>query len=149
MTPEKYAYLAGLIDGEGTITITSQKLGRKGARNVRISYALTVAVYNTNRDVLDWLASTFGGTVTSEKRKKPRPNQKLTHKWRVSITDALALLYHVLPYLRIKIQQANIAIDFLTNRKKYRGTKLHASDTDTDWCESLKTRINLLNHRGV
>ena len=50
------AYTAGIVDGEGTITICVWKKDN----GKTFPYAI-VQIFNTNYDLIDWLYSTFGG----------------------------------------------------------------------------------------
>ena len=47
------AYLAGIVDGEGCITITENM---KGGRNY---YRLVLDITNTSYDLMQWLEDTF------------------------------------------------------------------------------------------
>jgi hypothetical protein len=54
------AYLAGFVDGEGTLTITRHmRRDRPGYRR----FNLRLAVYNTNLELLWMLRGIWGGTV--------------------------------------------------------------------------------------
>lgn len=85
------AYLAGLIDGEGTIA-----LARRHRNDER---QLVVSISNTERPLLDWVLSAVGaGKITGKKTYKAHHAAGLTYA--VSNRQALALLQQVAKYLR-------------------------------------------------
>ena len=93
------AYTAGFFDGEGNITIAK----------MRSCYAMSIRIVNTDPVALEYVNGIFGGTLA--KRDSRRGNRPLyTLNWcSKSARDVLLLL---LPYLRIKRRQAELAICF-------------------------------------
>ncbi len=112
----KYAYAAGIIDGEGSISV-SKCNHRKGAANP--GYAITIDVAMKDGRVIDWLFGTFGGSVRQESnnpscyRKSPDgriyKNCTLYH-WYIKCNKAAEVLKRVLPFLKLKKRQAELAI---------------------------------------
>lgn len=77
------AYLAGLIDGEGTVTLC-----RKHKNENR---QLCVSVSSTERDLLNWVLSTCGvGKITSKRVASARHSPSYTYS--VYNRQALSLL---------------------------------------------------------
>ncbi|MHC1636323.1 MAG: sigma factor-like helix-turn-helix DNA-binding protein [Candidatus Methanospirareceae archaeon] len=99
---EIFAYLAGIVDGEGSI-----RLHRR--RRKSIGYGLEVVVTNTNRELIDWLYTNFKGYIEKHEREG---NHKTTYKWTVRGINAYRLLKKMLPYLIIKKPQAELGIKF-------------------------------------
>lgn len=92
-------YLAGLVDGEGSIITTKE--------------GVILQVVNTNKPVIDFLSVTFGGNVTSvDHGKYPNRGQRKTlYMWRhTRRRDALALIRAIELYLVIKKAKARDAI---------------------------------------
>ena len=89
----KYAYLAGLIDGEGSIMVGSGKL-------------LTIA--NTNLDVMNWLVDNFGGTIYRNRIRKNRIKYKSTpYIWYICNSKiVLEILKRCVKYMIIKREKA-------------------------------------------
>ena len=110
-TPHKisvWAYFAGLFDGEGCIQYKDK--GNKGIK-------LEIVLGNTNKEVIEWLLSTFGGKYGFDERCKKNPRHKDVYIWRVNrIADVLMLLSWVEPYLIIKKKKAREVIDALQER---------------------------------
>jgi hypothetical protein len=99
------AYLAGLIDGEGCIHATTTN--RAPHRKTR-GLQLLLEVWNTNEEIIDYLHGQFGGYRGTQDRFA---QQKPLHVWRVSIGGVREILPQLMPYLRIKRRQAEVAMD--------------------------------------
>lgn len=104
---EILAYAAGIVDGEGHISIV-----RNAAPQYRIGYMyrLTVGVTNTNVWLINWMQFQFGGKIYQ--RCDKRPNRKTAWVWLVHQNGASEFLKLILPYLLIKKPQAELAIQF-------------------------------------
>ena len=105
-TKLEYAYLAGIMDGEGTFGIYRSKDGR--------NHHLRCYVVNTDPKLITWLYDTFGGLVYSRKSKK-NPHWKLKYEWVLCKGETVDLVELLLPYLIIKRDQAELAIKFRTS----------------------------------
>lgn len=96
------AYIAGLIDGEGSISLAKFK-----PKWLKIWGIVQVA--NTDRNLMLWLSK-----VTGEGRVRPTKPRSIKHKivwvWILSIAPARQLLALCLPYLKIKNKQAELFI---------------------------------------
>ncbi len=103
------AYLAGLLDGEGSISLHMQKLDKYEL------YSFRVLITSTNRPVVDWLAEYFGGSI----RMQPRRNDgyKDIYRWCLRTCEAAQLLPLLLPYLIIKKEHALLGIQWLKTVK--------------------------------
>jgi hypothetical protein len=97
------AYIAGLIDGEGTITLT--RLHRNEHRR------LVVSISNTDRSLLDYVRITVSaGRITSKSTRSEKHTPSFA--WQVTSRQALAVLHAVHPYLRTyKALRASLALE--------------------------------------
>ncbi len=102
LTTAERAYLAGLIDGEGTITLARI---HKGAYR-----QLSVSISNTERPLLDWVQQVIGaGRITAKRVYRPRHTTSYTYA--VSNIQALDLLKQVVSHLRsYKRQRAELVL---------------------------------------
>ena len=102
------AYLAGLVDGEGTVSCSITKT-KKGC------YALhkQFSIFNTNPNLISWITVRFGGLVHSRVRSE---KWKTEYQVKWSAEDATKLLTQILPYLVIKKEQAEIFIELHRNK---------------------------------
>jgi predicted component of type VI protein secretion system len=115
MIDTEKAWLAGIIDGEGSIFVMKQK--RKD-RERDTNYILRVSVQSTDSYMAQACRDLAGGPVIFEQQDK-RPNQSNTLKWELSGKKAAAVLEEVLPFLRVKQEQALLAIEFQKTTKKH------------------------------
>jgi len=95
-------YLAGIIDGEGTIGIIKND----------VSFYLVLEIGNTDKVLIGWLEDNFGGGVCLDKRSNKNPKHKDLYLWRHTGKKALSLLEEVEEYLLLKKPQAKIGIEF-------------------------------------
>jgi len=111
----KYAYAAGFIDGEGCIRISK----RNPRNNRSISYNLLMMIFQKDGQIMDWLIGNFGGLVY--KRIKDEADQNTyghgwVYEWRLSERQAYELLKKLVPFLKYKKPQAELAIRFYERR---------------------------------
>jgi len=105
------AWMGGFFDGEGGIWIGKRK-PRRSTRGVSPVYYLSINVVNTIYSGVEPFQMYFGGNITLV-RTKHRP----IYRWTAQTTRAMRCLETLLPYLRVKQKQAELAILF---RKKIR-----------------------------
>ena len=114
------AYLAGVVDSDGCIRV--EMLRNHGRSHDGVSYAPIVTIQQVECEAVKLARDLFGGHVLCIKGKVGRPMQRWTAKSRV----ATAALHRMLPFLRIKKEQATnaIALHALVielNRLRYAG----------------------------
>jgi hypothetical protein len=95
-------YIAGLIDGEGTITLT--RMHRNENRH------LVVSISNNELPLLQFVREAVGaGRITSKRTYNPRHAPSYTYQ--ISSRQALALLRQTAPLLRsYKAARARLAV---------------------------------------
>jgi hypothetical protein len=97
------AYLAGVIDSDGYITI--QRSSHAGRRY----YAAKIGIAGTRREPHDLAASMFGGKVSRHVPRRSR--HRVQYQWSRSGAGAVVAILAVQPYLRVKGAQACIALE--------------------------------------
>lgn len=103
-TDTEQAYFAGIIDGEGTITITlSERQGSKGYRQ----HQVLMDVATNHQQTMEALALIWGARITERKQPKGR---RSTYALRWQNKTAAAVIRELRPYLRIKVAQADIVL---------------------------------------
>ena len=107
---EKYAYLAGLIDGEGCITIGAKY------KDSRVNIA------NTNLECLLTMQQWFqlGNIVMGKKRPS---NCKKIFALNYGATAMRFLLPKIIPFMIIKKEKAEMALKYLEENKRTVGNK--------------------------
>lgn len=124
ITSTEWAYLAGIIDGDGYIGYVADG---KGGHHTRLM------VDNTNIKLLDWIKTKFGGSVITYTSKNPE--HKTKYRW--NMTDPTLryfMLMRILPYLIIKRDQAQTIL-------------AHTDSGMTQ--EEVYQKMHVLNMRGV
>lgn len=114
MVDTELAYIAGIIDGEGTISVGIRNPNPK-MRELRPQLVLQVAVVMTDESIISWLKQVTGiGNLY--KQIKTNPKHKNIFHWRPSIKDSAKLLIQILPYLIVKKRQAELFIELVSIR---------------------------------
>lgn len=121
-TKIELAYLAGLIDGEGSIGLYETTSPNAGWRN----YGLNLIVNMCDIEGIELLRSIYGGHLSMRKKSKACHRQQ--YRLKLGRHATYACLKDLLPYLRIKRLQAELAIQFAAtvgdHNRKGRGAKL-------------------------
>lgn len=110
MQKQAWPYVAGILDGEGSLTI--HKAGAPGG-----SYRLQIVVYGTSVKLMKWLLGNFGGTFYARENNPSgwtKTYSRRIYKWTISgRKNKENFLLGVLPYLVIKDEQAKVALEFI------------------------------------
>ncbi len=144
-----YAYLAGLVDGEGTISVKSESKMRP--------YVCYLSVCNTNIEVIRLFADIFGGKCRkrnwSNNQKNISHNWKPCYEWQLSKRQAVNAIKLLLPYLRIKKRQAVLVIRLNKIKGMYSVTYKRWHPEIKERCNKLFSKIKeeckALNKRGL
>lgn len=138
------AYLAGLLDGEGTITV-SRQTNQKGMLG-GFAYRPYVAVSNTDLRLLEWCQRTTGfGHV--RKSSRPKAGHKQGYAWEVWSQKAGQLLRAVLPYLVIKRGQSELLLSLIESTRDGVGRSgLTAQERELKI--GVYESVKILNKRG-
>lgn len=132
-------YLAGIVDGEGTINFGLQqgRAHRKGSWYLQVS--------STEPALVEWLASRLGGKVsTFPSPTKPR-NWKPLYRWQVNGKQAVVICHEIGPLLVIKKAQAQLLVESYQLRRTSRGV----DDVADRAREEMHDRFRELNRRGL
>lgn len=101
-----WSYLAGIIDGEGTICIYYMK------RQNRVQCQIVIP--NTSEKLMKWLVTNFGGKYDTHFPKDLHGfNRKPLFRWQpAGKKNREKLLLGTIPHLVIKREQAKLALEF-------------------------------------
>lgn len=128
---ETLAYVAGLFDGEGCVY----------SADIRGDMLVRAVIANTNRQVLEFVQSIFGGGIYEVKR----PNDRWKDAYRLHFNGRLAVTFlgAIHPWLRIKADQALVAFAWAALKDGALG------DDDLAPCYGLlEDQLSWLNKRG-
>ena len=131
------AYIAGLVDGEGCITIAKRKNGHhKEGKGRSWYYSPIVTIANTDKRMVDFVVNCYKGWITKPKPQKS--HYKQLYAWFIGGDRMKEFLKDILPYLIVKRKQAEIVLAFpcykfgLSKRKTSR-TKEEIEEQDSLW----------------
>jgi hypothetical protein len=124
------AYLAGLMDGEGSIMHMVRGRGHP---------IWVVKIAMTDRPVIEWLHK-FGGSFTVEPVSQRYKNHLDMYRWWMTRrSDVRAILQAMLPYLQVKRDKAVEALDDLATY----------TDDHCDWTEEEMANGGLFQGAGT
>jgi len=99
----KISYLAGLVDGEGSIMIAKMKTKRPYGKRNYITYSVRLSIANTNMNLMFWLKNEFGAKIYPINGKStPIGNRRFGYIALFINKSAFAILDLVHQYLIIK-----------------------------------------------
>jgi LAGLIDADG-like domain len=131
-------YLAGLFDGEGCI-----HMGKR-PRNKRIpGYFISVSIVMTHPEIVYAIAEQFGAYVTVNKKDLKYKSRRRAYQLVFNGTPAKKFLLIIYDYLRIKKEEARIAIAFQTNMENYRGRIMWMSQNEIQALTAYRERLRL------
>lgn len=140
----KLAYLGGLIDGEGCITITRNKGQRKN-----YDYQLNLRISMLDRKPIKLFADIFSTNVL-----RHRNHDKAFWTCILVANKAANALDKVLPYLISKREVANLGIEFQRTKKDGRkirdettGQYVRLSGGEQDFRKMFYDKAQVLVHR--
>lgn len=144
---EKYAYLAGFVDADGSISIKTQSKARP--------FVGYITVYNCNKMVIEMFFTEFGGGKSRYKktgRGRNEANWRPCWEWQLTAQKAAKAIQKIYPFLVIKKRQAELVLELC--KLKPNGRKLARWKPDQyrslqKQLNSLKIECKRLNQRGV
>lgn len=122
-------YLAGIVDGDGCITIQRKKTAPEHSSKGYV-YDLVLGITQPEPEAIMLAHQTFGGCILHR-----LPTQDSTHKvyyWKTNSKNASEAIEKLKPYLRVRRHQANVALglyDIQRTRRGGNGVKY----TDIQW----------------
>lgn len=137
MTELEVAYLAGIIDGEGTLTLAHRRRNEeRGWENIEPHLSIS----NTDPNLMQYLSQLLGAPFYAAREKR-------NHKWKQSLIISIsafveleALLSRVIPYLVVKRRRAEIMLALVRRRL----ARLPYTDEDRQMVREFRQ----LNRRG-
>lgn len=142
LTLEEKAYLAGLIDADGSIYVAAVGPCRK-----KTVYPI-VCVAMTHKGVITWMAERLqAGTVKLHNHTNLRRHPHLKPQYRTQLFGKRArlLCIAILPYMKVKHEQARLVITFPVDARIAPGVKIERSEINKVRF-ALRDQINALNH---
>lgn len=143
-----YGYVAGVVDGEGTITICRSEyvahkkhVAKDGTEKVydspTVGFHVKVSVKNMDLRLMKWLQQRFGGEYYEG--KSVNETWKNPFVWHHKAESKQEFLLAILPYLIVKREQAKTALEFL---------RIPSQERCPEKRQGLYEKIVALNQRG-
>lgn len=115
MTEAEAAYIAGLIDGEGTIALHVDSRGSYGGSRMRLMPSITIVSIDSS--IITWLKEVTRCGYISHRSFSDRRRDQWT--FNVNAVDELRrILVCVLPHLRIKKKHGELLLIYCSERIK-------------------------------
>jgi len=166
MRAKSWEYLAGILDGEGCISIHCGSGKRYDKRwptgDKRYpKFALGVSIYQQDVRLMKWLVFHFGGQYYRHPMRKER---KDGYSWHAPTGEkGQEFLLALIPYLMLKQEQAKLALEYMrldrgwdnTEKRRLLAEKCAALNrgvptTNTPDPETVKIESELMgNHESV
>lgn len=138
LTVAEAAYLAGLTDGEGSVTLLSRPSRKFGPHQA----TATVSISNTNLFLLESVEGIIGfGHIAKATRAAGRRD---CYNYVLMANAIRWLLPQILPYMIAKRRQAELVIEYLELIRGHSGI----AKSDQPRAIAIKQELTLLNARG-
>lgn len=144
METEKDAYLAGIIDGEGSFIIIARKAKQC------ISYKPSIEINNTSKELIDWIDNNYEGMSLPNPILKDRCKPIWT--WVANHQHVIPIIDKVFPYLVIKKEQALLVKELAMSVNPKRDTNGRFAIPSKKVLSRrayLRLKLRELNKRGV
>jgi hypothetical protein len=145
LDPMLLAWMAGFLDGEGCVTISS-KAGSIRHKKKTPWLSPYVTVSNRNRGVLELFKACFGGYIVSMQRKKTHHSPCWAYM--ACNTKATEMLKALRPYLRVKAMHADTVLRFSETMHNDRGCRGY-TEREHEIRNYFLSQIRIMNQKGV
>ncbi len=147
-----WAYLAGLIDGEGSFVIQKTAVEKiaKSSKSVSPKYLAYFCIGMVDKEPLDLIQETIGAGKVYEERVPERRSM-----WRIRFGGRLKLMpfiNNLMPYLIVKKKQAELMLDFCekwVTPINENGKRSRVSDQELQRREEAYLKMRKLNAVGA
>ena len=135
---KQLAYIAGVLDGEGTILVG--KYPRKGNRN--LAYRGFLAIGNTHVPLLQFIKGVIGGKIIMQKKSSGDYAGSICYSLSLTTNEIRKWLPELLPFLIVKKEQAEVLLAFL--EKQANNASAPVSDELLEFYESCYQKLKAL-----
>ena len=139
MKIEELAYMAGLFDGEGCVHIA-----RIHTKKRNLTYQLVCKISMYSLSTLEIFKTSFGGSIRRETTHEKSNKYGLLYSWAIWGRNSVSFLEKLIPYLRIKKAEANLAIEFQSKKAIGAGKGTWGNRSRTEETITLEEKQYLL-----
>jgi hypothetical protein len=112
------AYIAGLFDGEGSITYKQYMRKRKGKKKAYPTWNIQMEISMTDYSIMVFILETLGcGSVTKRPPHKTSMGKKMQYRWRCGYRDAYYVCKLLWPYAHVKLPKMQKIIEHYARQK--------------------------------
>lgn len=147
LTDVECAYLAGFIDGEGTIGMKRER--RSHSKHGSGNYVPYLSAANTDPQVVMWLQKVFGGGVRKRATTVGGNAKPFVWAWSIGPRATVEACKVLLPFLRMKRPQAELLINGCSDRWGLGGATRRSSPEYWQRLEETWLLLRAMNHRGT
>ena len=124
------AYIAGLFDGEGSITYKQYMRKRKHQKKAYPTWSIRMEIAMTDESVLRWIHEILQvGTVNPKRYKtKYTVGWKKQWRWRCQFRDAYFVARLLWPYAHVKMEGIQKIIDHYSDHKIVNGKVINLEE---------------------
>tara|TARA_A100001515_G_scaffold101615_2_gene82291 strand:+ start:836 stop:1264 length:429 start_codon:yes stop_codon:yes gene_type:complete len=112
---EDIAYLAGLFDGEGSVSYKQYMRKRKHGKKAYPTWQIRLEIAMTDESIIRWVTEFVG--VGTYGPRKVRPGRKKQWRWRCSHRQAYYVARLIWPYVHVKLPQIQKIIEHYAKEK--------------------------------
>ena len=139
LTTCEIAYLAGIIDGEGSLGVAKIRTPRNYGKKIYWTYSLRLNITSTNPELIKWLREKCGVRVYNHTRRV-LGNRQIAFATVFTKNQTIEVLKLTHKYLIIKKPQADIILSEWPLKKKKRNCP--------ELREKIRNKLLKLNLRG-
>ena len=138
-----HAYTAGLIDGEGYVSVIPSY-----HKNNRVYYVPCIKVASVTKCLVDYLHDNYGGHITYRVHK--RANQRPSYSWELKNMDNVSsFIDKIYDFLLVKKRQSELVKE-CCSLTRYNNPKSEKYDPLVfKRKEEIHKELLVLNHRGT
>jgi|TARA_R100001530_G_scaffold134168_1_gene108535 hypothetical protein len=106
------AYIAGLFDGEGSVSYYQRKEKQKNKKKAYNYWVIRCEMSMTDQYVMEWFYKTLDvGTLTKRLPTKSWVGRKMQWRWRCGYRDAYSFAKIIWPHTQVKLHKIEQIID--------------------------------------
>ena len=143
MNSHEWAYLAGLLDADGSVSVRKYK--RKDSSTYK--YHVECVISNSDNSLMDWLVTKLGGGVLIINKKAPQKH-KTVWRWVVTGRKVIPILEKCIPHMIVKKQRARLGLQFAETLSQFPLSGKATPDDVVEMRDYIVTQIKRMNHRG-
>lgn len=154
LSKELTAYLAGLMDGDGNISLARQRYNKKDKSP---HYRIVAVINMTHKETIEWINSIIPGSLYCVQHKsnhKESWNRKPIHRWAIWGLQAEWFIRQIIPYMRVRKKQAEVALAFQDaiengRDKRNNGRFVSLTQEELNKRETFYWQMRTLNSRQI